>query len=80
MVSSVIFPTHLSFLPVETVSESMIADHRHRYKLTRVTRYVCVSSPVRRMSLSLYVTCDITRVTMISHPSDDQWLRHSIQL
>ena len=45
-------------LPVETVSASAIADHQHRYKLTGVTQYVCVSSPVRRMSLSLHVTCD----------------------
>ena len=65
---------------VETVSVSAIADHRHWYKLTGVTRYVCVSGPVRRMSLSPYVTCDVTHVTMISHPSDDQWLRHPIQL
>ena len=65
---------------VETVSVSAIADHWHRYKLTGVTRYVCVSSPVRRMSLSPYVTCDITHVMMISHPSDNQWLCHSIQL
>ena len=35
-------------LHVETVSVSAIADHRHRYKLTGVTRYVCVSGPVRR--------------------------------
>ena len=33
---------------VETVSVSAIADHRHRYKLTGVTQYVCVSGPVRR--------------------------------
>ena len=70
----------LAWGSVETVSVSAIADYRHRYKLTGVTRYVCVSGPVRRMSLSLHVTCDITHVTMISHPSDDQWLRHSIQL
>ena len=46
--------------PVETVHVCAIADHRHRYKLTGVTRYVCVSGPVRRMSLSPHVT-------MISH-------------
>ena len=67
-------------LAVETVSVSAIANYRYQYKLTRVMRYVCVSGLVRRMSLSLSVTCDVTHVTMISHPSDDQWLRHSIQL
>ena len=70
----------LAWGSVETVSVSAIANHRHRYKLTGVTQYICVSGLVRRMSLSLYVTCDVTHVTMISHPSDDQWLCHSIQL
>ena len=57
---------------VEMVRVCAIADHRHRYKLTGVTRYVCVSGPVRCMSLSHHVTYDITHVMMISHPSDDQ--------
>ena len=68
----------LAWGSVETVSVSAIANHRHRYKLTGVMRYVCVSGPVRRMSLSPHVTCDVTHMTMISHPSDNQWLRHSI--
>jgi hypothetical protein len=65
----------LAWGSVETVSVRATADHRHRYKLTGVTRYVCVSGPVRRMSLSPHVTYYVTHVTMISHPSDDQWLR-----
>ena len=65
---------------VETVSASVIANHWHWYKLTGAMRYICVSGLVRCMSLSPYVTCDVTHVMMISHPSDDQWLRHSIQL
>ena len=59
-------------MTVEMVSVSVIADHRHQYKLTRVTRYICVSGLVRCMSLSPHVTCDVTHVTMISHPSDNQ--------
>ena len=53
---------------VETVSICATAVHQHRYKLTRVTLYICVSGLVRHMSLSPHVM-------MISHPSDDQWLR-----
>ena len=57
---------------VETVSVSAIADHWHQYKLTRDMRYVCVSGLVRYMFLSPRVTCDVTLMMMISHPSDDQ--------
>ena len=37
---------------VEMVSVSVIADHRHWYKLTGDTQYIFVSSLVRHMSLS----------------------------
>ena len=70
----------LAWGSVETVSVSIIADYRHWYKLTGVTRYICVSGLVRHMSLSPYVTCDVTHMTMISHQSDNQWLHHIIQL
>ena len=62
------------------VSVSTITNHWHWYKLTGVTQYVCVSGLVRRMSLLPYVTCDITHMTMINHLSNNQWLRHIIQL
>ena len=52
-----------------------IANHQHRYKLIRGMRYKRVSGLVRCMFLLPHMTCDITHVTMISHLSDDQWLR-----
>ena len=67
-------PTAVSF--VEMVSVSTIADHWHWYKLTGVMRHICVSGPVRCMSLSPYVTCDITHVTTIDDLSNNQWLHH----
>ena len=60
---------------IKMVCVCAIADHRHQYKLTGVTRYICVSSPVRCMSLSPHMTYGVTHVTMISHLSDNQWLR-----